>query len=79
MSDIGSGVKNISNMLTITRIENSMSAVASMRRIIALANDYKERRSAFGKKLHEHQLHVNVLAVLEKTYRGNLLFFLESA
>ena len=66
-------------MLTITRIHNSISAVGYMRRIIALANDYKERRSAFGKVLKDHQLHVNVLGKLEKIYRGNLLLVLESA
>lgn len=54
ISDIGSGVKTISNMLTLTRIHNSLSSVAAMRRMIALANDYKERRTAFGKKLSEH-------------------------
>ncbi len=63
-------------MLTITRIHNSLSAVGAMRKIIALANDYKERRDAFGKKLKDHQLHMNVLGKLEKTYRGNLLFLL---
>lgn len=54
VSDIGEGVKTISNMLTITRIHNSLSSAAYMRRIIALANDFKERRSAFGKKLSQH-------------------------
>jgi alkylation response protein AidB-like acyl-CoA dehydrogenase len=66
-------------MLTITRIHNSLSALGFMRRIIALANDYKERRVAFGKTLKDHPLHLSVLARLEKIYRGNLLFLLESA
>lgn len=66
-------------MLTITRIHNSLSACGFMRRILSLANDYKERRSAFGKKLSAHDLHLNVLARLEKLYRGNLLFLLECA
>lgn len=65
-------------MLTITRIHNSLSAVAYMRRIIALANDYKERRMVFGKKLKDHPLHLNVLGRLEKTYRGNLGIVLET-
>ena len=64
-------------MLTITRIHNSVSSISYMRRIIALANDFKERRHAFGKKLGDHQLHLNVLASLEKTYRGNMLFVFE--
>jgi alkylation response protein AidB-like acyl-CoA dehydrogenase len=50
-----------------------------MRRILALAYDYKERRVAFGKALKDHQLHLEVLSRLEKTYRGNLLFLFECA
>jgi alkylation response protein AidB-like acyl-CoA dehydrogenase len=64
-------------MLTITRIHNSLSALGYMRRILALAYDYKERRSAFGKTLKDHALHINVLSKLEKIYRGNLVFLLE--
>jgi alkylation response protein AidB-like acyl-CoA dehydrogenase len=41
-------------MLTITRIHNSLSACGYMRRILALAYDYKERRMAFGKTLKDH-------------------------
>jgi alkylation response protein AidB-like acyl-CoA dehydrogenase len=41
-------------MLNITRIHNAISSIAAMRRIIAAANDYKERRSAFGKLLKDH-------------------------
>ena len=41
-------------MLNITRIHNGISSIAAMRRIIALANDYKERRKVFGKLLKEH-------------------------
>ena len=66
-------------MLTITRIHNSLSALGYMRRILALAYDYKERRVAFGKTLKDHQLHLEVLGRLEKTYRGNLLFLFECA
>lgn len=79
ISDIGQGVKQISHMLTVTRIHNSLSALGCMRRILALALDYKERRKAFGNTLKDHHLHMNVLARMEKIYRGNLLFLLESA
>jgi alkylation response protein AidB-like acyl-CoA dehydrogenase len=54
VTDVGQGIKYISNMLNITRLHNAISAVASMRRVIALANDYKERRTAFGKLLTDH-------------------------
>lgn len=65
-------------MLTLTRLHNSLSALGYMRRILALAYDYKDRREAFGKKLGSHNLHMSVLSRMEKTYRGNLLFLLES-
>ena len=76
ISDIGKGVKTISSMLNITRLYNALGSVSGMRTIISLANDYKERRSTFGKKLSDHDLHINVLAKLEKTFRGNLLLVL---
>ena len=78
ISDIGQGVKQIANMLTLTRLHNSLSALGYMRRVLALAYDYKDRREAFGKKLSDHALHMGVLSKMEKTYRGNLLFLLES-
>ncbi|CDW73693.1 protein acdh-isoform a [Stylonychia lemnae] len=78
ISDIGKGVNMISNMLNITRIHNALCSLGYMRRMSALANDYKDRRVAFGQKLVEHQLHLNVIAKFEKTYRGNLLILLET-
>jgi putative acyl-CoA dehydrogenase len=78
ISDVGSGVKYIANMLNITRIHNGISSISYMRRIIAAANDYKERRVAFGKAIGDHDLHLHVIAILEKTYRGHLLLLLET-
>ena len=51
ISDVGKGIKYISNMLNITRIHNAVASVSFMRRIIALVFDYSARRSAFGKKI----------------------------
>jgi putative acyl-CoA dehydrogenase len=68
----------ISNMLNITRVHTGIGAVSAMRRIIALANDYKERRSVFGKPLSQHSLHIHTVARLEKIYRGHLLLLLET-
>lgn len=65
-------------MLNITRIHNGLSSVAGMRRVIALANDYKERRVTFGKLLKEHDLHMHVLGDMEKCFRGNLVLMLEA-
>jgi acyl-CoA dehydrogenase len=50
-----------------------------MRRILALARDFASRRVAFGKKVNELPLQIQVLADLEKRYRGNLLFVLNAA
>ena len=64
-------------MLIVTRYHNSAGALASMRRIVALARDYSERREVQGKKLNELPLYARTLGGLEKAYRGHLVFLLE--
>lgn len=71
------GVREISNMLSVTRLYNSATAVGIMRRIISLAKDFAFRRTTGKTPLHELPLHVSVLADMEITYRGNLLFYLK--
>lgn len=56
------GVRNIAPMLGITRIWNTVVAVAGMRRGLALARDYAQRRIAFGEKLSDKPLHLDTLA-----------------
>ena len=51
ISEPGKGVKLISNMLTVTRIYNSATAVGLMRRGLALARDYASRRTIGKNKL----------------------------
>lgn len=72
------GVKNIAPMLNVTRTWNSVSAVALMRRGLALARDYAKRRIAFGAPLLEKPLHVDTLAGLQAEYEAafHLTFFL---
>ena len=72
----GHGVRKIASLFNITRIYNAMSAVAGMRRGIALARDYAHRRAAFGKRLAEHPLHLETLANLELEFQAafHLLF-----
>ncbi|MDH3588498.1 MAG: acyl-CoA dehydrogenase family protein [Gammaproteobacteria bacterium] len=74
----GQGVRNIAAMLNITRLYNSVCAVASMRRGLALARDYSYRRFAFGRPLIEHVLHRDTLGNLEAHYQGafHLVFHL---
>ena len=73
----GDGVRNISPMLNVTRTWNAVSAVAYMRRGIALARDYAGRRTAFGATLAGKPLHVDTLAGLQAEYEGGfqLAFF----
>jgi alkylation response protein AidB-like acyl-CoA dehydrogenase len=59
------GVRNIAPLLNITRLWNGISAVALMRRGVALATDYARRRTAFGAKLSEKPLHLDTLAGLQ--------------
>jgi alkylation response protein AidB-like acyl-CoA dehydrogenase len=59
------GVRNIAPLLNITRLWNGISAVALMRRGLALAADYARRRIAFGAPLSEKPLHLDTLAGLQ--------------
>lgn len=64
------GVRNITPMLNITRLWNSVSAVSFMRRGIALARDYARRRVAFAAPLAEQPLHLDTVAGLQAEYEG---------
>jgi hypothetical protein len=71
------GVKNIAPMLNVTRTWNSVSAVALMRRGLALARDYATRRVAFGTALADKLLHLDTLAGSQAEYEAGfqLTFF----
>jgi alkylation response protein AidB-like acyl-CoA dehydrogenase len=71
------GVKNIAPMLNVTRTWNSVSAVALMRRGLALAREYAKLRIAFGAPLADKPLHVDTLAGLQAEYEAafQLTFF----
>ena len=71
------GVRNIAPVLNITRIWNSVSAVALMRRGIALARDFARKRVAFGAALAQKPLHLDTLAGLQAEFEGalHLAFF----
>jgi acyl-CoA dehydrogenase len=59
------GVRNIAPLLNITRLWNGISAVALMRRGVALASDYARKRVAFGAALSEKPLHMDTLAGID--------------
>jgi hypothetical protein len=73
VAGLDNGVRAIVPMLQITRTWNSVIAVSSMRRGLALARDYAERRVAFGAKLSEKPLHVETLAKLTAEFEASFL------
>nr|XP_033810729.1 acyl-CoA dehydrogenase family member 11-like isoform X2 [Geotrypetes seraphini] len=79
ISDEGHGVSAIANMLTITRIHNTIFAVAIMRRMINLAREYANQRFAFGKFIKDHPLHIQTMARMEVQTRGAFLLLMEVA
>lgn len=66
----GKGIKNISHLINVTRIHNSLCAVAYMKRIITLSTDYSKKRIAFGKKLIDHSLHRQTLFECQTEFIG---------
>ncbi|XP_066516306.1 acyl-CoA dehydrogenase family member 11-like [Hoplias malabaricus] len=77
LSEEGRGVASIANMLTLTRIHNTVSAVAAMRRVTQLSREYSTKRWAFGKLLKDHALHVQTLSRLEVETRAAFLLMME--
>ncbi|NJD32537.1 MAG: acyl-CoA dehydrogenase [Gammaproteobacteria bacterium] len=71
------GTRTIEPMLAVTRMWNSVCAVAFMRRALALARSFAARREAFGAPLARQPLHVDTLAALEaETWGAFLMTFL---
>ncbi len=62
------GVRHIAPMLNLTRLWNSVSAVAYMGRGLALAWDYARKQVAFGAPLSEQPLHADTLLGLEAEF-----------
>jgi len=75
----GRGVATVSTLLNITRLYNSVCAVASLRRGLDLAWSYADKRSAFGRKLIDQPLHVRTLAELEIEHAGAFLLTFRAA
>merc|ERR1719186_382360 len=79
VSTPGRGVASITSMLTVTRMHNTITSVAAMRKIVSLARDYATRRKAFGGKIQQHPLHLQTLARMEVETRGCCALMLELA
>jgi acyl-CoA dehydrogenase len=71
------GTRAIEPMLGVTRMWNSVCAIAAMRRGLALARSYAARREAFGQPLAQQPLHLDTLAAMEaETWGAFLMTFL---
>ena len=78
IGEASGGVKSIAPMLNITRTWNSVCAIALLRRAVALARDYANRRVTFGSPLAEQPLHLYTLAGAQARLEAafGLTFFL---
>jgi len=69
---LGDGTRNITPMLAITRLWNAVTAAAGMRRGLALARDYAQRRVAFGLPIADQPLHQATLAGMRVQHEAAL-------
>ncbi len=65
VAGLSDGVRNITPMLNVTRLWNSVCAISTIRRGVALARAYSRKRFAFGSMLSERPLHLDTLAGLQ--------------
>ena len=70
VGEVRHGVRQIAPMLNVTRTWNAIGALATMRRCIALARDYANRRIVFGKPLAEQPLHQDTLAGMQAEFEA---------
>ena len=66
----GDGIRKIATLFNVTRVYNAVAAIGGMRRAIALARDYAQRRVAFGRPLGELPLHAATLDALEVRFHA---------
>ncbi len=75
----GKGVKTIATLFNITRLYNACCAVGYMRRGIALAKDYSNKRVAFGKPILQHGLHADLMSDLQVRFEASFLMTFHAA
>ena len=68
--DLQHGTRHIAPMLNVTRTWNAVTAVSLIRRGMALARDYAQKREAFGEEIINHPLHQETLADVQSTLEG---------
>ena len=79
MSQEGRGIASIASMFTISRMHNIIASVGIQRRMLNLARDYATKRTAFGKYLFQHPLHIATLSKIETDVRGCTVLMLDLA
>lgn len=79
VGDEGNGIKKISSLFNVTRIWNACIATCHMRRGLALAKDFADKRFAFGKFLKDQPLHIETLADLQVEHEAAFLLVMRIA
>jgi putative acyl-CoA dehydrogenase len=75
----GRGVAEISTMLNITRLHNSLTAASYMRRAVCMAQQYAWQREAFGRPVATQPLHARTLAELDAVTAAAMSMSMECA
>ncbi|AUX45551.1 acyl-CoA dehydrogenase [Sorangium cellulosum] len=70
VAGLTNGVRAVAPMLNVTRTWNAVSAIAGMRRGLALARSYAQGRVLFGTRLADKPLHMDTLAALQAEFEG---------
>jgi alkylation response protein AidB-like acyl-CoA dehydrogenase len=70
VAGIGEAARTLGPMVRIARTWNAVLAVGLMRRGLALARDFGQKREAFGTPIMEKPLHYDTMASLQATFEG---------
>ncbi|QDZ24900.1 acyl-CoA-dehydrogenase protein [Chloropicon primus] len=74
----GRGVAQISALMNITRLHNSITAASYIRRIACITLDYAKKRAVFGKLLVDQPLAIQTLAHFEVHAQASLAMTMEA-
>lgn len=73
LGELKNGVKHVAPVLGIARLWNTVSAMAGMRRAVALARDFGQKRVAFGAPLVQKPLHHDTMQTIEAEFGAAFL------
>ena len=79
VGELERGFAQMTPMLNITRLHNSVASAAAMRRGLQMAREFARERSAFGRPLEQQPLQRHVLADLAAKAEMVLLFTMRMA